>query len=85
MSNKKANDAAIKYLNEQHLPTHVEYSAFIAGFNWTKKEFIEQASDWLKEHIWEYVKSHGEFDYEVLDGLDEDGLVEDFRKAMEEE
>ena len=50
-----------------------------------KKEFIEQACNWLRERIWEYVKSHGEFDYEVLDGLDEDGLIEDFKNALENE
>lgn len=57
-----------------------EREAFIEGAKWADKTMVEKAVEWLKENVKDYVVTcydKGE--------IDDEGLLQDFRKAMLEE
>lgn len=50
---------------------------FIAGVEWENNRFMEKACWWLRETAHFYVS-------DFTGELDDNGLIEDFKKAMEE-
>jgi len=47
----------------------------------TKKEMVEKACEWLRANLWNYYIASSQADN---CGIDDENLLEDFRKAMEE-
>lgn len=58
-----------------------EFSSFILGAEWADETMIEKVCDWIKTHIEEY------YTYDVWKGdcIDVDTLINDFKKAMQNE
>lgn len=74
--------AAMKYYEqEQERLGEIEgddvVNAFEAGADWAQKFFIDKACKWLRKTAHFYVS-------DFTGELDDNGLIEDFRKAMEE-
>lgn len=87
-------NAANEYVTKTHSPSINEFQtamniavlkAYIAAAKWAdehpqfnKETFIEKACWWLRETAHFYVS-------DFTGELDDNGLIEDFKKAMEEE
>ena len=59
-----------------------EQSIFCEGYEKGEKDTVEKAVDWVIEHIWDYVKCNELFDTTEFRGIDEDGLEEDMKTAL---
>lgn len=63
------------YKEKQHSNIHTD--AFEVGAEWEHKRLVEKACWWLREAAHFYVS-------DFTGELDDNGLLEDFKKAMEE-
>ena len=58
--------------------------AIIDGAEWADKTMLDRACEWLKENMGNYIIEHPFFPSGSSVTVEEDKMVEDFRKAMEE-
>lgn len=74
----KMTRAALEYVEKHEFADAMD--AFEAGAEWMQNTMIEKACEWLKENIWVYIN------YEGCSGEElENDVIEDFRKAMQNE
>ena len=66
---------AIKFFKEHH-----RQPTFSDAIEVTRKQIIDKICKWLEDNAFRYVETYGS-NYE---GFDMQGLIEDFKKAMEE-
>ena len=68
-------------------PNNAHYTAdtFEYGAEWADKTMLVKACEWLKENMGNYIIEHPFFPSGSSVTIEEDKMVEDFRKAMEGE